>query len=400
MVKQVITLVMVVISLAKAQDLSCPKGSPVKAENFYVIGASGGDCKMGCENTAEATQAGLAAGMTAVELDISMSQDKVVFLWNDPVPLEPTAQARSGGLFVQGICRPMFGSLTPARGQVFEKIRENFKYANSSGVDQQVVIPTLHEWMNQFAQDDRIKLIVLDLKVSEVEQADFLVTHIMDKATSLGVKNKMRLLSPSYDMAAALQTSLARANYEKDFASRVLGGTVGTIHLGRDSTAGFDPVATAVEECYGTTSVGQSVSSNGWREYQEIVRRMVTTRNEQARSGSKYIPVLVWRINSVEQMAWLMCQGVDGVYTDEPRLLSMMAQRRELGDIVCCATDVVLPCLSNADTRVSGQGCASLGLSWHAQESSQCPLLPFPLDFGLFGTQLTCRQSRFCPRQP
>ena len=25
-------------------------------------------------------------------------------------------------------------------------------------------------------------------------------------------------------------------------------------------------------------SVGQSVSSNGWREYQEIVRRMVTTR--------------------------------------------------------------------------------------------------------------------------
>lgn len=29
-----------------------------------------------------------------------------------------------------------------------------------------VVIPTLHEWMNKFAQDDRIKLIVLDLKVA------------------------------------------------------------------------------------------------------------------------------------------------------------------------------------------------------------------------------------------
>ena len=45
-VKQVITLVTVIITLAKAQDLSCPKGSPVKAENFYVIGASGGDCKV------------------------------------------------------------------------------------------------------------------------------------------------------------------------------------------------------------------------------------------------------------------------------------------------------------------------------------------------------------------
>jgi len=390
-----------VVVVVNTQDLSCPRGSPIKSESFYVIGASGGDCKMACENTAEATKAGLAAGITAVELDISMSQDKVVFLWNDPVPLEPTAQARSGGLFVQGLCRPMFASLTPARGQVFEKIRENFKYANSSGVDQQVKIPTLHEWMNEFAMDERIKMIVLDLKISEVEQADFLVSHVMDKATSLGVATKMRLLSPSYDMTAALQTSLARANYDKDFASRVLGGTVGTIHLGHEATRGFDPVATAVEECYGTTSVGQSVSSNGWREYQDIVRRMVATRDEQARSGSKYIPILVWRINSVEQMAWLMCQGVDGVYTDEPRLLSMMAQRWALGDIVCCPpTDLVLPCLNNADTRVSGQGCTFLGLSWHAEESIQCPLLPFPLDFGLYGTQVTCRQSRFCPSHP
>ena len=45
MVKQMVILVMV--TLAKSQDLSCPKGSPVKSENFYVIGASGGDCKVG-----------------------------------------------------------------------------------------------------------------------------------------------------------------------------------------------------------------------------------------------------------------------------------------------------------------------------------------------------------------
>ena len=27
-------------------------------------------------------------------------------------------------------------------------------------------IPTLHEWMNEFAMDERIKMIVLDLKVT------------------------------------------------------------------------------------------------------------------------------------------------------------------------------------------------------------------------------------------
>ena len=194
---------------------------------------------------------------------------------------------------------------------MFEHIRENFRYSNSSDVDQGVTIPTLHEWMNQFATDSRLQLIMLDLKVGEVEQADYLVEHIFTRAILLGVAGKLRLLSPSYDMTAALQSSLARANLDKDLASRALGGTVGTIHLGQP-TDDFNPLTIAVEECYGMTSVGQSVSSNGWREYQEIVKRMVVTRDEEADKGNKYIPVVVWRINTLEQLAWLMCQGVDG----------------------------------------------------------------------------------------
>ena len=48
-----------------------------------------------CENTAAATTAGLAAGMNAVELDVSVSRDNVVFLWSDPMPADPIAQART-----------------------------------------------------------------------------------------------------------------------------------------------------------------------------------------------------------------------------------------------------------------------------------------------------------------
>ena len=47
-----------------------------------------------CENTAAATTAGLSAGMNAVEIDVSVSRDNVVFLWNDPMPTDPIAQAR------------------------------------------------------------------------------------------------------------------------------------------------------------------------------------------------------------------------------------------------------------------------------------------------------------------
>lgn len=33
--------------------------------------------------------------MNAVELDVSVSRDNVVFLWSDPMPADPIAQART-----------------------------------------------------------------------------------------------------------------------------------------------------------------------------------------------------------------------------------------------------------------------------------------------------------------
>lgn len=376
-----------------AQDMTCPTGDSTAPSEFYVIGASGGDSKNGCENTAAATTEGLARGINAVELDLSMSEDHVVFLWNDPNPIDPSSQARSQGLFVNGMCRPVFNTLVSARGQVFSHILENFGYINETGVDQQAVIPTLHEWMNEFAENEDIKLIILDIKVEEIDQADYLVEHIMEKANSLGVGSKIRMLSSSYSMTAALQSSLARAQEDKDIASRVWGGTTITLHFG--STANFDGVSEARDECYGLTSVGQSISSDGWSEYQKIVQKMVATRDEEATAGNKYIPVLTWRINSVEKMAWLMCAGVDGVYTDEPDELSMLTQRKTMGHIVCCARDVDLGCLLRTDTRLSGQGCTTYGLSWHDQLRQPCPYLPAPLNFFNSGTQLVCRESRF-----
>ena len=79
-----------------------------------VIGGSGGDSTVACENTAAATSAGLAAGMNSVELDISMSKDQVVFLWNDPNPLDPEAIGRS-----QEICVIYFFTETVFRSSIY-----------------------------------------------------------------------------------------------------------------------------------------------------------------------------------------------------------------------------------------------------------------------------------------
>merc|ERR1712128_420116 len=94
---------------------------------------------------------------------------------------------------------------------VFSLIRQTYKYANESGADQEAVIPTLHEWMDTFAANAALELIILDLKIAEIDQADFLVRHIMNKASDLGVEDKMRLVSSDYSMAGALHVGYGTA---------------------------------------------------------------------------------------------------------------------------------------------------------------------------------------------
>ncbi|QQP37180.1 Uncharacterized protein FKW44_017377, partial [Caligus rogercresseyi] len=39
-----------------------------------------------CENTIAATRSAIASGANAIEIDLSISEDGVIFLWHDPNP--------------------------------------------------------------------------------------------------------------------------------------------------------------------------------------------------------------------------------------------------------------------------------------------------------------------------
>ena len=94
-------------------------------------------------------------------------------------------------------------------------------------------------------------------------------------------------------------------------------------------------------------------------------------------------------------MAFLMCAGADGIYTDEVAALAALKTRRDSGAITCCSpSDVSLGCLTRVDPRVMGHGCSSMGLSWYDLEVNQCPLLD--IDFLYSGTKIVCRQLKFC----
>ena len=293
----------------------------------------------------------------------------------------------SQGLFVNGQCRPAFNTLLGSRDLVFSQIRKDYIYLNSSKTNQEATIPTLHEWMDAFAANTALQMIILDLKIGEIDLADYLVDHIMTKATTLGVASKMRLVSGGFAMTGALQSSLSRAGYSINLAAQTFGGTAGSIHVGYDIAANFDAVTTANTECYGLASIGQTTSTNGWREYQTIMDKMVKKRDELVTAGSNYIPVIGWRISKVEKVAWMMCAGVDGIMTDNIQDVYDLQARKTQGTIQCCMEDKSTPCLSPVDPRLLGQGCSSMGLSYYDYSSASCEL---------FGTQLTCRQLKFC----
>lgn len=64
----------------------------------------------------------------------------------------------------------------------WSEIRQHWFYDDMAfgGHRSPLVIPTLSEWMNEFAQDSRIQLIWLDVKVKEVTQIANLVRSVVD----------------------------------------------------------------------------------------------------------------------------------------------------------------------------------------------------------------------------
>ena len=95
-------------SSSPASPPSCPRPSggggssqeKLPDRQFFVIGHAGGDPASYCENTAAATRSALAFGANAVEIDLSLSLDGVIFLWHDPEPLSVVTIVRRSEIFL------------------------------------------------------------------------------------------------------------------------------------------------------------------------------------------------------------------------------------------------------------------------------------------------------------
>ena len=95
------TLLIVTFLLATKEEIEafakCNKTafSSSISESFLVIGHAGGNPTEDCENTLTSTRSALVdGGANAIELDLSVSLDGIVFLWHDPEPNSPESVIR------------------------------------------------------------------------------------------------------------------------------------------------------------------------------------------------------------------------------------------------------------------------------------------------------------------
>merc|ERR1712062_678825 len=145
----------------KSQDLGFCHQS--KKHNFLVIGHAGGDPLGHCENTLEATRSALKLGANAIEVDIAISKDDVIFLWHDPNPLGLHSLARRLGFTIKGRCRPSMSINQNARELTWKQIEEFWFYddLHFAGHRSHIKIPTLKEWLNEFGWTSKPTAILL-----------------------------------------------------------------------------------------------------------------------------------------------------------------------------------------------------------------------------------------------
>jgi len=308
--------------------------------DFLVIGHAGGDPLNQCENTLEATRSALQQGANAIEVDLSVSADGQVFLWHDPSPLSLHAIARRLGYTLPGKCRPSMSFNDDASQLKWSDIRQHWFYDDLSlgGYRSPSVIPTLAEWMREFAGDTRLQLIWLDVKVRESWEIVALVRALASILHQHHVPfHRIQFSTHEVAIASKLQGELIRQGLDP-FASKVVMDTVPYTSYIRDvhhyngiNKALKSLVTTSTDKkiCGCCVNLGKPIiGSNKWTSLQKIVNYNVAQRNVLSKKFGSYHGIFVWTIDDPQQMKWLISSGIDGIITNQPKKLVQLVRNQ------------------------------------------------------------------------
>ena len=313
----------------------CPvrMGSIFIPDHFSVIARRGSVTKFP-ENTLPAFQEALNVdGANSLEVDLSLTRDRKVILWHDWDPNSPMARIRQ------------------EKGEPVEKFKPSAPYLGESGwrkkvseltlaeftdhygyVDKvthakaNVKIPEFHDLMDWATQQDKLKLVLLKLKVPADES--HLAPVMLEEIRKIigGISPALRfqfiLLTPHKEVLNQVRNRFDEFLFSYD--REIPPVEIINYHA-------FTAVPRAMDFKNSFASIGIHASlpapatQDPWLIYKYILTLDFRIRDNYKKSTSNYIKIISWTFNDEKKMRCLINLGVDGIVTDKPKMLRRIA---------------------------------------------------------------------------
>ena len=271
-----------------------------------VVVGHRGAAREEAENTLPSFACALELGANAVEADVCVTRDGVFVVWHDADPNERVALARQAGLESLAF-RPDVPSLgspfrRPVRELTLDELVAHYGYVESDPDDSRgrgrippITLAALLAWARR---QQALTDLFLDVKLDERQagEAGALVDFVREKAAPDG-ELEVHFLSPCEPVVREM------ARRPRGQALRV--------------SADFElPGADRIAPETGAPDVSLGCGERFWSGFHGDVLACIR-RRERGVFGR----VVAWTINDEKRLRRLVRDGVDGILTDDARLL-------------------------------------------------------------------------------
>ena len=317
-------------------------GSVFLPEHFSVIARRGSVTKFP-ENTIPAFHEALNVdGANSLQADLSLTLDRKVVLWHDWDPNSPMALIRQEKGEPVEKFKPSGPSLRESRWRkkvselTFTEFTDHYGYEDKiTHAKTNVKIPTLQEFIEWATQQDKLKLVLLKLKIpaDESRLAPVMLEEIRRIIGGIvpAPRFQLILLTPHKEVLNLVRNQFDEFlfSYDRELPP------VGIVNY-----HGFTTVPSAMDFKNSFASIGFPVHASlpdpptldPWLVYKFILTLDFRIRDSYKKSTSNYIKIISWTFNDEKKMRCLINLGVDGIVTDKPKMLRRIAS--DMGKIL------------------------------------------------------------------
>jgi len=315
----------------------CPvrMGSIFIQDHFSVIARRGSVTKFP-ENTLPAFQEALNVdGANSLEVDLSLTKDRKVILWHDWDPNNPMARIRQD----QGEPIEKFKPFAPSLGEsgwrkkvselTLAEFTDHYGYVDKvTHAKANVEIPTFQDLMEWATQQEKLKLVLLKLKVpaDESRLAPFMLAEIRKIIGGISPAPRFQfiLLTPHKEVLNQVRNRFDEFLFSYD--REIPPVEIINYHA-------FTTVPNAMDFKNSFASIGfpfyaslpDPPAQDPWLIYKYVLTLDFRIRDNYKKSSSNYIKIISWTFNDEKKIRCLINLGVDGIVTDKPKMLRSIA---------------------------------------------------------------------------